>query len=595
MTRSHTFLLAAVLASAACDCGKTSLQQVECGDGVCQAPEGCATCPKDCACQAGYDCAQARNECFALCGDGTCRASDGENCTTCEKDCGCGDSQYCRQGACRPWCGNGTCEADKGETCATCEADCGCASVQECHEGACRLRCGNQVCDGDKGEGCTTCQDDCPCTAAMHVCLQNTCGDTCGNATCDRGLGENCATCATDCGCTEGICNPQSGECEQACNPSEDCRLTFPLSQDLEVDASTETTASVAVAADAGGSIFVGYGHHHPGGDGLKNDYFVRRRDGNAFVAAGTVSNESYIWGTRNLVSLGANRLLALWESAMPSHLRVAGSTNGGATWAAARQFDVTGVTDNGQGTSMVAVNNMVYSAYAGYVSGGGTGGSPYEVFFTKSTDGGTSWTTPIRLSRDTDQDDDTAVAVDGSLVVVAWSTFDGDIRVARSTDGGAHFGNAARVNDVVGKAKAYTGFVAVRGSRVHVVWSDSRTDYEGDVYMTTSLDSGATFGTPVPVHAIPMRRYQEQPSVAIAQDGRAWVMWQDHRNNRFDVYVAATQDGQCFCRGVQFNRTNGDEQNPRFVVGPDGALHGAWRHLPGSVVDIHYGTAMPQ
>ena len=150
-----------------CAGGRTSaLCEARCGNGRCEASEGCATCPTDCGT-------------CGTCNDGRCAPE--ESCATCPADCGRCDT--CGNGVCDPRestrscardcrCGNGTC--DPGENGKRCPRDC---------------YCGNGVCD--PGEDGGSCRDDCRC----------------GNGTCDAG--ETRAICARDCGCGDGFCDPR--------------------------------------------------------------------------------------------------------------------------------------------------------------------------------------------------------------------------------------------------------------------------------------------------------------------------------------------------------------------------------------------------
>lgn len=166
-----------------------------CGDGSCDPPENCGSCP--------YDCGKCPED---PCGDGTCDGAEGESCATCPKDCGacpnCGDKACdapaetcggCPQdcGACPPACPDGSCNGD--ETCETCKADCG----------PCTPACPDGFCNGD--ETCGTCPKDCgPCPPA--------CGDGGCNGT------ETCKDCPGDC----GECPAGCGDGE--CLADEDCR-----------------------------------------------------------------------------------------------------------------------------------------------------------------------------------------------------------------------------------------------------------------------------------------------------------------------------------------------------------------------------------
>ncbi|NUN12248.1 MAG: PQQ-binding-like beta-propeller repeat protein [Myxococcales bacterium] len=129
----------------------------ECGDGVCNGEESCATCPTDCG------------SCLETCGNGTC--GSGETCTSCPQDCG----------TCPAVCGNGFCEA--GEGCASCAADCACTEGgQVCYSDACctpscaGITCGSDGCGGI----CDKCVFNTVCNVGAGLCETGTasCGDT---------------------------------------------------------------------------------------------------------------------------------------------------------------------------------------------------------------------------------------------------------------------------------------------------------------------------------------------------------------------------------------------------------------------------------
>lgn len=91
------------------------------------------------------------------------------------------------------------------------------------------------------------------------------------------------------------------------------------------------------------------------------------------------------------------------------------------------------------------------------------------------------------------------AAAPNGGLVVV-WNDQllgDPDILAIRSSDGGESWSSPVRVNDDAAGALQFFPWVAVDGEGdVHVVWYDRRNDnVDLDVYYAASTDGGATFG----------------------------------------------------------------------------------------------------
>ncbi|PIT85871.1 hypothetical protein COU36_00835, partial [Candidatus Micrarchaeota archaeon CG10_big_fil_rev_8_21_14_0_10_59_7] len=112
--------------------GGTGEAQPVCGDRVCTTAAGaenCASCPIDCgACARGTatPSAQATIPPLSYCGNGVCDASEG--CGTCTQDCGCLGAELCGEnGVCYPKeaCGDGRCTQLERAS-GTCCQDCGC-------------------------------------------------------------------------------------------------------------------------------------------------------------------------------------------------------------------------------------------------------------------------------------------------------------------------------------------------------------------------------------------------------------------------------------------------------------------------------------
>jgi hypothetical protein len=69
------------------------LQGGTCGDGRCQPPDDCRSCPQDCGdccgdgrCAPPEDCRSCPSDCGSCCGDGRCAPP--EDCRSCDRDCG---------------------------------------------------------------------------------------------------------------------------------------------------------------------------------------------------------------------------------------------------------------------------------------------------------------------------------------------------------------------------------------------------------------------------------------------------------------------------------------------------------------------------
>ncbi|WP_163999052.1 hypothetical protein [Pyxidicoccus caerfyrddinensis] len=177
-------------------------------------------------------------------------------------------------------------------------------------------------------------------------------------------------------------------------------------------------------------------------------------------------------------------------------------------------------------------------NVYALWDDGGSNDGS--DLFFRRSTDGGVTFGPILRLTDTDAESDQQELAVLGNSVYVVWSECDFptcEVRLRRSTDAGATFGPEVKVSHA--PATAFDPRVVVRDSRVFVSWVGQTPErYESDVYLSMSLDGGATFAMPVNVSA----------SAADSRDARlipagtgVRLVWTEGYFGERDVYTRAT------------------------------------------------------
>ena len=182
------------------------------------------------------------------------------------------------------------------------------------------------------------------------------------------------------------------------------------------------------------------------------------------------------------------------------------------------------------------------------------------DVYFTKSEDGGMSFTTPV-LVNDTTRaaQDNPSIAVDtsGQIVYVAWQDTRNpvnipnfDVYVTRSTDGGLTFGPSVRVDDTgsdsLDQQKPSIGCTQ-GGDTVYVVWWDERNgEFDNlDVYFSRSIDGGLTFEPNVLVNDTVgiTQSLQWYPSLFVSRSGSIYIVWEDNRFGPYQVYFAKSID----------------------------------------------------
>ena len=192
----------------------------------------------------------------------------------------------------------------------------------------------------------------------------------------------------------------------------------------------------------------------------------------------------------------------------------------------------------------------------------------PSAIFFAKSTDNGDTFSQVV-LARPTalthaQFNDKPVVAVDDNTgdVYIAWSSFHigaviggCQLMVIRSTDGGSSWSSPVTVDG------SYTGgdnwgvsIVVDQNSTVHVGWPEASMSA---IRYARSTDKGATFSAPVEVAAIvyqptplppthfrtPMQTQMAIDRGATETRGSLYLVWVDYASGDADAYLAASHD----------------------------------------------------
>lgn len=166
-----------------------------------------------------------------------------------------------------------------------------------------------------------------------------------------------------------------------------------------------------------------------------------------------------------------------------------------------------------------------------------------WEIYYIRSTDGGVSWPTTTRLTNDPKTSQYPSIAVSGSFVHVVWcdwKTGNREIYYRRSTDGGTSWDDEQRLtNDT---ANSHLPSISISGSYVHLVWTsrdDSKMAYE--VHYKHSTDGGTTWGPETWLSS----DYYIASGQSIASAGpNVLVVWSDSRTGNSEIYARRSTDG---------------------------------------------------
>lgn len=212
----------------------------------------------------------------------------------------------------------------------------------------------------------------------------------------------------------------------------------------------------------------------------------------------------------------------------------------------------------------------------------------------SRSTNSGVSWSTPVNLSLTGQDASNSRVATDGSGNVVAvWNRSDGGnqiIQASRSTNGGVSWSTPADLSESGQSAQRQQ--VAVDGSGNAVaVWL--RNDGDDDIVQSSRLVAGGVSWS-VPVDVSPAGVQAATPQIAVDGDGNAVAVW------RLVVVGEATiiqssrlvAGGVSWSAPVQLSTSGLSADNPQVAVDDSGNAVAVWQQTNGTNPIIRFSQS---
>ncbi|PYT02532.1 MAG: hypothetical protein DMF60_21165 [Acidobacteria bacterium] len=209
------------------------------------------------------------------------------------------------------------------------------------------------------------------------------------------------------------------------------------------------------------------------------------------------------------------------------------------------------------------------------------------KVVFVRSTDEGASFTAPLNVSRSSGVAFDPEIAVDSSdaMNVVWQDTAPGKsvIMFSRSTDGGKTFSDPKQIS--TGRGAATEAAIATDSAgRLSVVWVDESTG-SAEAFYSRSTDNGQSFSEPFNVSRFPGGDIHK-PTV-VASQNVVYVAFQngdlfgEETIKNEQVYIARSDNaGVSFADIEQVSNAKnsvGRAHSPAMTVDSRGVLHIVW------------------
>ncbi len=200
-----------------------------------------------------------------------------------------------------------------------------------------------------------------------------------------------------------------------------------------------------------------------------------------------------------------------------------------------------------------------------------------YQIFFSRSVDGGSTFSRPKNLSNSATDSQEPQLALDSTgNINVAWRENNAGVYglfYARSADGGASFTTPKSIP--VG-GSAYDLHLAVDSKgNVNILWIDwSDATYCSDLRFTRSADAGSSFASST--LASGCWPYPSYPELVIDIHDSINVAWESDLDGDSNIYFTRSLDG-----GVTFDTPawvdHGGVQDLRLLVDPSGNVSVVW------------------
>jgi len=255
-------------------------------------------------------------------------------------------------------------------------------------------------------------------------------------------------------------------------------------------------------------------------------------------------------------------------------------STDGGTTWTVKR------LSWNSRWTNTPAIavgsNDHIHVVWSGNTPGN------YEVYYKRSTDSGANWTSK-RLTYNSGYSYAPAIVVDSNNHVhVIWgddSPGNYELYYRRSADGGGTWNSAKRLTWNSGDSQ-YPGIAVSTNNHLHVVWMDD-TPGNLEIYYKKSADGGATWTTKRLTYS---SGYSYFPDIAVNLNNHIYVVWEDDTGESDDeLYRKRSTDGGMTWNTKRMTWNSENSNKPKLAIDLSNQIHLVWEDGSSGNDEVYY------
>ncbi|MCK5057474.1 MAG: exo-alpha-sialidase [Candidatus Aminicenantes bacterium] len=312
-----------------------------------------------------------------------------------------------------------------------------------------------------------------------------------------------------------------------------------------------------------------------PGG-GDSNSIEFTIRDNHSFDLPENLSNNLGISGLPAIAVDSSENINVAWCDDTPGNFEICfiRSTDDGTSWSKS-----VNISNNSgfSGYPAIAVDDAenINVVWCDYTPGN------LEIYFSRSTNGGVTWSQGVNISNNSGTSDEPthpAIAVDDAenINVFWWDDTPGnnDIYFVRSTDDGASWSKSVNISNNSGFSGAPAIAVDDAGN-INVVWCDD-TPGNIEIYFSRSTNDGVTWSQGVNIS----NNFRESicPDIAVDSSGNIDVVWFDNTPGNFEIYFSrSTDNGVSWSQTVNISDSWKGSEFVRIAVDVAGNINVVW------------------
>jgi len=205
-------------------------------------------------------------------------------------------------------------------------------------------------------------------------------------------------------------------------------------------------------------------------------------------------------------------------------------------------------------------------------------------------------FSTPKNVSNNSDFSFTPQLAVDlGGNIYVVWeddTNTNSNILFSRSTDGGATFSPPKGVSNSAGFS--FNPRVAVdTGGTINVVWQDSPDFFRtSNVFFSRSSDAGNTFSTPMNLSGTSSSAFYSTPQIAVHNAGNISVVWESDTGNLAIWFSGSSDGGATFSAPTMLSTNTGGSIDSQIAVDKNGNINVVWEDDLAGHSDISFSRS---